>query len=262
MRKKCAVLVLAGVMVASLAACGDSGKSGTESLAQSMVAETGTKEQQGEKVEENKATEKETEKPATGDTELENIEEEPIDGGWSSKDSIKITDEHKALFEKLNGQLAGATFEPVAFLGSQVVAGMNYRFLAKETATVPDAKPVYAIIEIYKDLDGNVSVNNIRASKVEAPTEQLAGGFTEPESYEIPAEVKTAMDEALAELTGVNYEPVAYLGSQVVAGSNYRIFCKSTLVTPDATSDYVIMTVYAGVDGTREILEIANFEAE
>jgi hypothetical protein len=46
-----------------------------------------------------------------------------------------------AAFDKAAACLAGASYEPVAVLGKQVVAGMNYCLLCKVTATVPDAKP-------------------------------------------------------------------------------------------------------------------------
>lgn len=40
-----------------------------------------------------------------------------------------------------------------------------------------------------------------------------------------------ADNEAVNRLTGVDYEPVAYLGSQVVSGLNHCYLAKATVVT-------------------------------
>ena len=43
------------------------------------------------------------------------------------------------------------------------------------------------------------------------------------------------------------------LATQVVAGRNYRLLCKATVVSPDAASTYAIVTVYADLEGGAEI---------
>ncbi len=55
----------------------------------------------------------------------------------------------------------------------------------------------------------------------------ITGGITDAASPVVPDEVKTVFDKAAATLTGVGYEPVAYLGSQVVAGTNHFLLCKA-----------------------------------
>jgi len=47
----------------------------------------------------------------------------------------------------------------------------------------------------------------------------------------LPEEVASAFSEANTHLMGALYVPVLYCGSQVVAGMNYMIICKQTLVT-------------------------------
>ena len=80
----------------------------------------------------------------------------------------------------------------------------------------------------------------------------------------IPDEVKECMDKALEGLVGCTYEPVAYLASQVVAGTNYCVMCRCTVVTPDAPQSFVMMYLYHGVDGTNSILKIQemSFDAQ
>ena len=88
--------------------------------------------------------------------------------------------------------------------------------------------------------------------------EALAGGWFASDDIALPEEVKEAYDKAMEGLVGVDYEPVAFLESQVVAGMNYRILCKSTVVYPGAETGYVIVTVYRALDGSAEVTDIAD----
>ena len=54
-----------------------------------------------------------------------------------------------------------------------------------------------------------------------AVAEPMLGGWTVAESAEITEEQKAIFDKAMEKLVGVGYEPVAYLASQVVAGTNH-----------------------------------------
>ena len=59
-------------------------------------------------------------------------------------------------------------------------------------------------------------------------------------------------------LIGVNYEPIAYMGSQVVAGLNHCFLCKATVVYPGAQPSYKMVYIYEALDGHAEVLEIAD----
>ena len=84
-------------------------------------------------------------------------------GGWTPSADPAVTDDLKAVFEKGVSTLTGASAVPVAWLGSQVVAGTNYAFLCQIQSAYPDteAEPAYAIVYLYQDLQGNVSILNI-----------------------------------------------------------------------------------------------------
>lgn len=87
---------------------------------------------------------------------------ENLMGGWSAAENTKVTKAKKKMFNKAMEGLTGVDYEPVAYLGSQVVAGKNHCFLCKATVVYPDAKPYYALVYIYKDLSGNVEVIDIQ----------------------------------------------------------------------------------------------------
>ena len=89
-------------------------------------------------------------------------EETPaLSGGWAPSESPEITEELQALFDQGMEGLVGVNYVPVAYLGSQVVAGTNHCFLAQATVIYPDARPSWVLIYLYEDLSGNVSLMNI-----------------------------------------------------------------------------------------------------
>ena len=59
------------------------------------------------------------------------------------------------------GLTCGVGYTPVAYLGSQVVAGTNHAFLCQAVTVVPDAVPRWTVVFLYEDLQGNVSLMNI-----------------------------------------------------------------------------------------------------
>lgn len=85
-------------------------------------------------------------------------------GGWELTEAqgAALADEGaQAAFEKATKELDGANYVPVALLGKQLVAGMNYCILCQVTPVVPDAKPAWALVYIYADLQGNASISNV-----------------------------------------------------------------------------------------------------
>ena len=56
-------------------------------------------------------------------------EDGPLSGGWTPSADPAVTEELQALFEKGLEGLVGVGYTPVAYLGSQVVAGTNHAFL-------------------------------------------------------------------------------------------------------------------------------------
>ena len=84
-----------------------------------------------------------------------------ITGGWQAATDPAVTEELEGIFEKGLAGLLGVNYVPVAYLGSQVVAGTNHAFLCQATVVVPDADPGWVIIYLYEDLEGNVSILNI-----------------------------------------------------------------------------------------------------
>ena len=84
-----------------------------------------------------------------------------LTGGWTPSADPEVNEELKVLLDRGIEGLLGVTYTPVAYLGSQVVAGTNHAFLCQATVIYPDAQPTYVIVYLYEDLQGNVSLLNI-----------------------------------------------------------------------------------------------------
>ena len=82
-------------------------------------------------------------------------------GGWTMPEDIDLTDECVFALDAATAEYIGATLEPMALLGTQLVAGMNYCILCQVTPVVPDPAPGYALVYIYADLEGNAETTNV-----------------------------------------------------------------------------------------------------
>ena len=191
-----------------------------------------------------------------------------ISGGYTVAESPVVTAETEALLNKALENLDGATYIPVAYVASQVVAGTNHLILCKTAPVVPEPVYHYALVTIYEDLSGNAEITDVHESPVGAPVTAdsdgsvLAGGWEEPETPVLTDEAKAALTKASEALTGAEYAPIALIGTQVVAGTNYMILCKATPTVPDADSYYIIVTVYADLAGGAEIVNAIGFESD
>ena len=72
----------------------------------------------------------------------------------------EITADRKAIFDNATETLTGATYTPVTYLGSQVVAGTNHAFLCKSEPSVDELKtsPTWIIVYIYQDFEGKCEI--------------------------------------------------------------------------------------------------------
>ena len=181
-------------------------------------------------------------------------------GAWEVPGDTTVTEEHKNIFNNMTSKLDGFFFEPSAFLGSQVVAGKNYCFLCKPTVKSNGGLKSLELVYIYVDLKGEASLlandRLILPGTENAGKEfQKAGGWSYAESSEITDKIKEIMAKATETLTGETYEPVAYIGSQVVSGTNHAILCKASPSVKELNgeSKWVLVFVYENLEGKCEI---------
>ena len=182
---------------------------------------------------------------------------ESVSGGWEmpALTAVELPEDVKAGFVKI-AEGKNKDLVPVALVGQQVVAGTNDMILC-----VRDKG--YEMAVIYRDLQGNAELTQSSpfdlADYVEggdaSPAELLSGGWNAPEiltSLPLPEDAQTAFDKAEKDFDGSQIEPMALLGTQVVAGTNYAILCRVTPMTPDAISSTQVVIVYADLEGKAE----------
>ena len=88
----------------------------------------------------------------------------------------------------------------------------------------------------------------------------LMGGWTVAQDPTITPELKAVFDKGMEGLIGVNYVPVLYLGSQVVAGTNHAFLCQATVVVPDAQPEWMVVYLYQDLQGEISVLDIGGFD--
>ncbi len=202
--------------------------------------------------------------------------EATIVGGWTvntEAGTVYMPDyAREALDLALAGGLTGASYTPLAYLGSQVVAGINYAYLCKITTVTAEPVSKLAVVIVYKDLSGNASITDVRDVNIADYTEDSAvnyppaggipGGWTvwTESTGLLPKDAGAAFDEAMNGFVGVGYTPAVLLGKQVVAGTNYAFLCAATRVTAEPSTALAVVIVSDPIDGSGAVIRsVAGF---
>ena len=88
----------------------------------------------------------------------------------------------------------------------------------------------------------------------------LLGGWNldEVKGTALPQKVQSAFTAVTGDMTGADYEPIAYLGSQAVNGTNYRILAIQRLVVPSGEKRIVKMIIHEGIDGVASLVSVSG----
>ncbi len=84
-------------------------------------------------------------------------------GAWEI-DSMKTTglpQKVQSAFTNITGGLTGADYQPVLYVGHQLVNGTNHCILALQRIVIPDEEYRLVKIIIHEDLNGAASLNSI-----------------------------------------------------------------------------------------------------
>lgn len=193
------------------------------------------------------------------------VTEEAVAGGTENvfNEDASLPEDLRNIFEEAAGQYNGLSQQAVAYLGSQVVAGVNHAFLTQDI----EKDHSFHVLIAYADLQGNVELRSVADvdpfAEAYGDTTDAAetGGWTLAEDTfsSVPAEAKDSLHTALCKIVGISVGPVALLGTQVVAGTNYSILCKTAPVVPDATYCFQVIHVYRDLSDDSEITENVPF---
>jgi hypothetical protein len=173
-------------------------------------------------------------------------------GGWEIKVAVgKLPEKVATAFGNLN--LMGAEYTPIAYLGSQVVNGINHAVLAEQLLiTGRDQKNI--VLMIFNEKGEEVTLVNIeRIIEEGAPM----GGIHIDVQTEVPEDVKAVFHKVFEGYVGANLEPVVYLGSQVTKGTNYILLTVISGIRP-CEETTVALTIVNAVTDERSFVDILS----
>lgn len=186
-----------------------------------------------------------------------------VAGGWTLPEEFEPAHIEKVALETFEKSydIEGVSLEPVALLGGQIVSGENYALLVRSTPVIPNGKPHYAVEIIYCNTSGECEITSIEDFNLSINDESsdmetgVPGGwsYAKQEEGKLPEDVKEAFDKAIEELEGCAYTPVAYLGSQVVAGINYAVLTEITPLNSEE-GKLAVMYILCDLQGNTEVV--------
>ena len=86
------------------------------------------------------------------------------------------------------------------------------------------------------------------------------GGWTAAEDPALTPELQAVFEKGMEGLLGMNYVPVLYLGSQVVAGTNHAFLCQAKAVAPNALLTWKVVYLYQDLQGNVSVLDSDDFD--
>lgn len=185
-------------------------------------------------------------------------------GGFSTYNTVASELSERAQ-EAFDEATADYDYTPLACVGTQVVAGTNYAILVKDSDNLK-------IVFIYKPLQEEASITSIAnfnildylgdEINIVKTDEGVVGGWNVPTDgglTKMPQELATATSVAFGDYKDLILTPLACVGTQVVAGTNYALVCAGQTAEGTRAALYMVK-LYDGVDGTREILSISPID--
>lgn len=186
-------------------------------------------------------------------------------GAWTRPEEPIVTEDLASLFERASEGLTGAQHIPVAYIGRQIVSGMNHAFICRERIVSPDTPENYSIVRIYEDTYGNAEIKDIVNTGVPtwiSPEDvPVPGGWVQSSSPVITDELTDLLAKAFEGTLGADQVPVALLSTQAVAGTNYCVLCEQTVIYPGAVPEYVFVYIYEDLDGNAQITDMVSCSA-
>ena len=88
----------------------------------------------------------------------------------------------------------------------------------------------------------------------------VLGGWNidEMKGCNLPQKAASAFTAVTGELVGAEYQPVLYVGSQLVNGTNYCIFAIQKIVVPKSEQRLVKMIINVASDGAASLVSVSG----
>lgn len=185
-------------------------------------------------------------------------------GGWQidlNGVSLAFPNDASDAFNEAIEKQAEWQFEPLALLGTQVVAGTNYMFLCKYIPMNGVEAASYKVVVIYKDLEGVATLSQVRdfdvfqyaGKDIEGTSEMLMGGWTVNTSTldaKVSDEVMDAFEKATKD-SKEKYTPILVIATQIVSGRNYAVLALKE--NTDGPASMNVLTIYQNLQKKAKV---------
>lgn len=163
-------------------------------------------------------------------------------GNWEVNININgMPQKIASAVSKLSETLVGAEYDPIAYLGSQQVNGLNHAVLAEQTVvTGRDSKNI--VMLIFNEKPNEREATLVSIDRIVEGGDAL-GGTQINATTVIPEEAMNEWRTAFEGFIGSDVIPFALLATQVVKGTNFIFAAALTPVAPGAKSKVVIVTL-------------------
>lgn len=163
-------------------------------------------------------------------------------GSWNIKIVVDAMPQKVATaIGALAEQLVGAEYEPIAYLGYQLVNGTNHAVLTKQTI-MDGNDSANIVVLIFNEKPGAMEATLVGVERVVEGGAPFGGIHIDPVTA-IPKDAMDAWNNAFATFVGSKVNPIALLGTQVVNGTNYIFAAEIAPLVPNAVSKVVIVTI-------------------
>ena len=192
-------------------------------------------------------------------------------GGYSFEGRVpgQIPERAKAAFDEAIDGLDGVSYQPLAWVLDQLVAGRNYWFIVLKSATTPNAKEELSLMCVYDALDAPAVILSESDFKLteyitdEIDTtvkERFSAAVHVPEDGGLtmmPQELASATSKAFNDFKELDLRALACLGTQSVAGTNYALVCEGT---KGENSDLFLVVLYCDLKGNASVKSVCPIE--
>ncbi len=146
-------------------------------------------------------------------------------------------------FEKLRETLVGAEYEFIAYLGSQLVNGVNHAVLAEQIVTTGrDSKNI--VVMIFNEKPGEMETPLVAIERIIDSGAALGGTTIAVDKIlDLEGPQMSIWKEVFAGYVGISMRPVAYLGNQVTKGIEYIYAATAEPMTLEGQKQAVIVRI-------------------
>lgn len=162
-------------------------------------------------------------------------------GGWNVNVSNNMPQKVATAVGKLSETILGAEYQPIFYLGSQVVNGVNHAVLAEQLITTGrDTKNI--VILVFNEKPGDIELSLVGIDRVLESGGQL-GGTTVDVDTDISDGILSVWNDAFEGYVGLKITPLALLGTQLVNGMNYTFIAEGEGIVLEPEKEVFLVTI-------------------